>query len=1114
MKLLRTLEGHKGVVNGVAFDPRGGLLASSGNDSTVRTWDVESGELLRTLKGQKNNARSVAFDPRGAVLASGGDKTVRLWDVESGMLLSTLEGHTGNFWSVAFDPRGGALASGGNETVRLWDLESGELRTLEAHREYVYSVAFDPRGGVLASGGYDKKVRLWYTDGGKLLHTLGHTHAVFSVAFDPRGSVLASGGDDKTVRLWDPESGKLMRTLEGHTHAVSALAFCQKAALLASKSFDGTVRLWSRQSWECIAIIPVPQQQFINVAALCFHPDRPILATDASASTLEDKHNSRLIRFWELDFDILLGHGAGRTSTESTSGVANPRYQTVHNTTAKIVLVGDSGVGKTGLGWRLAHGEYREHDSTHGQQFWVLGQLAQTRKDGTQCEAVLWDLAGQPDYRLIHALSIQDADLALILFDPTNTRDPLGSAEYWLRQLPPECPKILVAARVDRGHPVLTREELDQFCRRQGIAGGWVATSAASGLGLDDLLDRMKRAIPWDDKPAVSTDAVFKRIKDFVLALKENRTRKQIIFSTAELREELTSNRPDQSARRLPAGTLESLTDAQLLTAVRHLSSQGFVRLLMLSTGDERILLVPELLNNLASSIVLEARRNSRGLGAVEESRLLDNSYRFRELEVLSESDRALLLDGTITAFLANRLSYRCFREAWGDMRLLVFPDLMNLKKPERDDLVTEDGPLYVLTGSTENTFASLVVLLGYTNLFLRTDQAQDVAWFTTDHNDLCGVRQVRDDTERTLVLLFSPTLGAQVRAVFEGLVEQVLSRRSVNVRRLRPVRCSRCGTPVDRVVMIRRMKLGKVNVFCEECGNSVAYPPDEPLSVRPADRRAITHEGAVAERRTRFEEVIYELLRLAQAEERPVPTCFVSYARENAEYERWVERRLASDLEKAGIPVVLERGDNAHLGASGSRFVGRVEQADRVLIVGTPAYRRKYENQVPNTEAVVAAEADLISARLLGTEAEKASVTLLLLAGEPKESLPPALQTDVYFDFRNDDRYFDTALDLLLALYRIDPRHPAAIHWKQRLAKDEFSRRGPDGETEDDDQSPVESRMRLALQQVGRQSLDAAFAIQKSVVVEQDGRLVRLHADGTTTPYDPQSDGTPGPQP
>ena len=44
-------------------------------------------------------------------------------------------------------------------------------------------------------------------------------------------------------------------------------------------------------------------------------------------------------------------------------------------------------------------------------------------------------------------------DLALVLFDATHSRDPLGGVEYWLQQLPPRCPTILVAARVDRGSP-------------------------------------------------------------------------------------------------------------------------------------------------------------------------------------------------------------------------------------------------------------------------------------------------------------------------------------------------------------------------------------------------------------------------------------------------------------------------------------------------------------------------------------------------------------------------------------------------------------------------------------------------------------------------------------
>ena len=240
---------------------------------------------------------------------------------------------------------------------------------------------------------------------------------------------------------------------------------------------------------------------------------------------------------------------------------------------------------------------------------------------------------------------------------------------------------------------------------------------------------------------------------------------------------------------------------------------------------------------------------------------------------------------------------------------------------------------------------------------------------------------------------------------------------------------------------MSRRLKLGKSQAFCEDCGKLVVLPPDEPIHVKPAQRAVITHEGAVAELRTKFEEVIFELQRLAQSESFTAPTCFVSYAWGNPDHERWVERRLALDLEKAGITVILDRWDNAHPGASIPRFVDRIEKADRVLIVGTKAYRRKYDNKAPQTGTVVAAEMDVISAKLLGTEAQKETVIPLLLEGESNESFPPALQTRVRSDFRNDDRYFDTALDLLLGLYGIPPRHAAVTHWKQQLSGRELGR-------------------------------------------------------------------------
>ena len=65
----------------------------------------------------------------------------------------------------------------------------------------------------------------------------------------------------------------------------------------------------------------------------------------------------------------------------------------------------------------------------------MIDQLGRTRQDGTQFEAVLWDLAGQPDYRLIHALFLDQANLGLLVFDPTNRERPLAGVEYWLRHL-------------------------------------------------------------------------------------------------------------------------------------------------------------------------------------------------------------------------------------------------------------------------------------------------------------------------------------------------------------------------------------------------------------------------------------------------------------------------------------------------------------------------------------------------------------------------------------------------------------------------------------------------------------------------------------------------------
>ena len=132
----------------------------------------------------------------------------------------------------------------------------------------------------------------------------------------------------------------------------------------------------------------------------------------------------------------------------------------------------------------------------------------------------------------------------------------------------------------------------------------------------------------------------------------------------------------------MPTG---SFTDAEMLTAVGHLENYGYVKRLRTSKGEQRILLQPERLNNLASSFVLEARRNPKGLGALEEKRLLAGGYDFPELKDLHEGERDVLLDSAALLFLEHNV---CFRET-DPLRMepyLVFPELINLKKPPEEE--------------------------------------------------------------------------------------------------------------------------------------------------------------------------------------------------------------------------------------------------------------------------------------------------------------------------------------------------------------------------------------------------------------------------------------------
>mgnify|MGYP002622638930 CR=1 FL=1 len=235
----RTLQGHHGMINSLAFSQDGQFLfVASGENGLfgeVKQWQVTDFTLKNTFEGHRDILYSVAVSPDGKILATGSyDQKIKLWDIASGKEMKTLSGHNGAVFGLAFRPDGKILASAsGDSTVKLWNVTTGaRVDTLSQPLKEVYCVAFSPDGKKLFSGGVDNRIRVWAisdtaveTTNPILESRFAHEGAVLRLAASPDGRMLLSCADDRTVKLWDAETLRERWLKDNQSDWVSGLGF-------------------------------------------------------------------------------------------------------------------------------------------------------------------------------------------------------------------------------------------------------------------------------------------------------------------------------------------------------------------------------------------------------------------------------------------------------------------------------------------------------------------------------------------------------------------------------------------------------------------------------------------------------------------------------------------------------------------------------------------------------------------------------------------------------------------------------------------------------------------------------------------------------------------------
>lgn len=182
----------------------------------------------------------------------------------------------------------------------------------------------------------------------------------------------------------------------------------------------------------------------------------------------------------------------------------------IYTSELKLVLLGESSVGKSSIVTRFTTGNFHRSNATIGAAFTtktlslesIVPETGETIDKKIKLE--IWDTAGQERYRSLAPMYYRNTDVALIVFDVTN-KDSIARAQSWIDELnryinegEHEERGILikiVGNKIDLNPEARETQNLP-YIQDQGY--NWFPVSAKTGDGIDELFDTIVKEIPWE----------------------------------------------------------------------------------------------------------------------------------------------------------------------------------------------------------------------------------------------------------------------------------------------------------------------------------------------------------------------------------------------------------------------------------------------------------------------------------------------------------------------------------------------------------------------------------------------------------------------------------------
>ena len=173
----------------------------------------------------------------------------------------------------------------------------------------------------------------------------------------------------------------------------------------------------------------------------------------------------------------------------------------------KIVLIGESGVGKTSIISQFVNQVFQEDVETSSSGTYNSKTLIYDNNKVLKLE--IWDTAGQEKYRSLASMFYKEASAAILVYDITRKDSFEQIQQYWASQIKENSPSNIILALCGNKSDIIEEEKVDEEEARnyaKEINALFYPTSAKNDSGITDLFLQIAKKYTNSDNVKLKTD--------------------------------------------------------------------------------------------------------------------------------------------------------------------------------------------------------------------------------------------------------------------------------------------------------------------------------------------------------------------------------------------------------------------------------------------------------------------------------------------------------------------------------------------------------------------------------------------------------------------------------